>query len=326
MKLKKIISIGEALIDFIPKEKGCSLKDVTAFERVCGGAPANCACAAAKLGGEAAVISSVGTDGFGSYIIDTLADAGVDTSMIVRTDKANTTLAFVSLKQDGNREFSFYRSPGADMLLDKSQLDLNKIKQCGILHFCSVALIESPSKYAHKAAISAAKESGAIISFDPNIRLPLWENPEDCRKAVLEFLPFADIVKISDEELEFVTGIKEEGKALASLLEGGAKMVLYSLGAKGARLITQNASLFCATPAVEAVDTTGAGDSCIGSLLYSLARDNVTPSTLSEIPTERLREYLRFAVAYSALSVTKKGAISSYCDYETTMKFIKERM
>lgn len=323
--MKKIISIGEALIDFIPNRKGCDLKDVTGFERVCGGAPANLACAAAKLGGSSALISCVGNDGFGSYIIETLENAGVDTSMIVRTDKANTTLAFVSLKQDGNREFSFYRNPGADMLLDENHLDTGRIKECGILHFCSVALVESPSKYAHKKAIALAKENGAVISFDPNIRLPLWSSASDCRAAVREFLPLADIVKISDEELEFVTGIKDENEALKSLLDGGASMVLYSLGAKGARLITRKADVFCPAPPVTAVDTTGAGDACIGSLLFSLAKDDITPSQLSEITEEKLREYLTFSVGYSALSVTKKGAVNSYCDYETTINFIRER-
>ena len=323
--MKKIISIGEALIDFIPNRKGCGLKDVTGFERVCGGAPANLACAAAKLGGSSALISCVGNDGFGSYIIETLANAGVDTSMIVRTDKANTTLAFVSLKQDGNREFSFYRNPGADMLLDDNHLNIAKIKECGILHFCSVALVESPTKYAHKKAIALAKENGAVISFDPNIRLPLWSSASDCRAAVREFLPLADVVKISDEELEFVTGIKYENAALKSLLDGGAAMVLYSLGAKGARLITRKADVFCPAPPVKAVDTTGAGDACIGSLLFRLAKDDLTPAQLSEIPEEKLREYLAFSVGYSALSVTKKGAVSSYCDYETTINFIRER-
>lgn len=323
--MKKIISIGEALIDFIPNRKGCDLKDVTGFERVCGGAPANLACAIARLGGNSALISCVGNDGFGSYIIETLANAGVDTSMIVRTDKANTTLAFVSLKQDGNREFSFYRSPGADMLLDENDLNLGEIKKCGILHFGSVALVESPSKYAHKKAIAAAKEKGAVISFDPNIRLPLWRNASDCLAAVREFLPLADIVKISDEELEFVTGIKDENMALASLLDGGAKMVLYSLGAKGARLITRNQDVFCPALPVTAVDTTGAGDACVGSLLYRLAKDDITAAQLSEITEEKLREYLAFSVGYSALSVTKKGAVSSYCDYETTINFIRER-
>ena len=323
--MKKIISIGEALIDFIPNRKGCDLKDVTDFERVCGGAPANLACAIARLGGNSALISCVGNDGFGSYIIETLANAGVDTSMIVRTDKANTTLAFVSLKQDGNREFPFYRSPGADMLLDENDLNLGEIKKCGILHFGSVALVESPSKYAHKKAIAAAKENGAVISFDPNIRLPLWRNASDCLAAVREFLPLADIVKISDEELEFVTGIKDENMALASRLDGGAKMVLYSLGAKGARLITRNQDVFCPALPVTAVDTTGAGDACVGSLLYRLAKDDITAAQLSEITEEKLREYLAFSVGYSALSVTKKGAVSSYCDYETTINFIRER-
>lgn len=324
--MKKIISIGEALIDFIPNRKCCGLKDVTGFERVCGGAPANCACAAAKLGGRVSLVSCVGNDGFGSHIIETLESAGVDTSLMTSTSKANTTLAFVSLKEDGNREFSFYRNPGADLLLDEDDITEEKLKDCGILHFGSVGLVESPSKYAHKKAISMAKEMGAVISFDPNIRLPLWKSEEDCKNAVREFLPHADILKISDVELEFVTGIKDEAQAVESLINGGAKMLLYSLGAKGARLITKSFDLYYPAPQVQVADTTGAGDAAMGSLLFRLAKDGVTSEMLSGLSEERLRDYLTFSVGCSSLSVTGKGAVSSYCDYAAAMDFIKERM
>ena len=204
--MKKLLAIGEALIDFIPAQRDCLLKEVEQFTRVCGGAPANVAAAAAKLGGDSSLISQLGRDAFGDYIVDTLADAGVDTGKICRTDRANTALAFVSLKADGNRDFSFYRKPSADMLLEPEQLEEAWFANAGVLHFGSVSLIDAPIQKTHRRAISLAKEHGAIVSFDPNIRLPLWDSPETCQARVQEFLPFADIVKLSDEELEFVTG------------------------------------------------------------------------------------------------------------------------
>ncbi len=150
----KVITIGEALIDFIPNKKGCMLKDVIGFERVAGGAPANVAASVAKLSGNAYFISQLGEDAFGDHIIDVLRDANVNTDYIMRTNKANTGLAFVSLKEDGNRDFSFYRNPSADLLLEDNMLEENWFENCGILHFCSVDLVESPMKYTQKKLLS----------------------------------------------------------------------------------------------------------------------------------------------------------------------------
>ena len=200
--MKKVISIGEALIDFIPNQNGCKLKNVSGFRRVAGGAPANVSAVVAKLGGKSSFISKLGKDAFGDYIIDVLNEVNVNTDYVLRTSKANTGLAFVSLKEDGNRDFSFYRNPSADMLLEADEVKKEWFNDCHSLHFCSVDLIDSPMKLAHKKAIEYALESNSIISFDPNIRLPLWDSEQSCKNAISEFLPFAHIVKISDEELE----------------------------------------------------------------------------------------------------------------------------
>ena len=159
--MKKVISIGEALIDFIPNQKGCSLKEVLGFERVAGGAPANVSAVVSKLGGKSNFISKLGKDAFGDYIIDTLNDVNVDTSYVLRTNKANTGLAFVSLKEDGNRDFSFYRNPSADMLLEEGEIKQQWFNDCHTLHFCSVDLIECPMKYAHKKAIEYSKNNNS---------------------------------------------------------------------------------------------------------------------------------------------------------------------
>ena len=227
--MKKLIAIGEALIDFIPAQTG-RLQDVASFEPHVGGAPCNVCGAFARLGGTSAMITQLGQDGFGDKIVSELASYGVDTTMIERTSAANTSLAFVALQADGNREFSFYRKPGADMLMRPDQLRKEGFQNCGFLHFCSVSLGDFPMRQAHRQAIAMAREQGALISFDPNIRLPLWPDAQACQKAVREFLPQAEIIKISDEELEFITGTTDLQKAKAFLFTERTQLVLRQPG------------------------------------------------------------------------------------------------
>lgn len=320
--MKKLTAIGEALIDFIPGKRGCALQDVEAFTRRCGGAPANVAAVCGKLGVPSQMIGCVGQDAFGDYICAVLRAAGVETHNIVRSDTANTTLAFVSLKEDGNREFMFYRRPGADMLLPEEALSDEMFADTGVLHFCSVGLVEGPSKYAHKKAIALTRKNGGWISFDPNIRLPLWETPALCKKAVWEFLPEADLLKISDEELAFITGKNEIEEALPVLFRGNVKMVLYSRGKGGASLYTQTREITSAAPQVPVFDTTGAGDAMIGSFLACLLRDGIDAAEFTALSVERFLPYLNFSVCYASHSVTNSGAIESYADRTTIEKFI----
>lgn len=210
--MKKVVAIGELLIDFVPQQRGCALDEVVQFERVAGGAPANVATAVARLGGRAQMISQVGEDAFGTHILKTLHANGVNISTVFRTGRANTALAFVSLDKNGNREFSFYRNPSADLFLDEAQITPDIFADCAVLHFCSVDLVDAPVKQAHRKAIRLAKDAGAFLSFDPNVRLPLWDSPESCQAAIREFLPCADLVKLSDDEVEFCTGCKTERK------------------------------------------------------------------------------------------------------------------
>ena len=320
--MKRVISIGEALIDFIPNQKGCELKNVLGFERVAGGAPANVSAVVAKLGGKSNFISKLGKDAFGDYIIETLKEANVNTDYVLRTDKANTGLAFVSLKEDGNRDFSFYRNPSADMLLEESEVKKEWFEDCHSMHFCSVDLIECPMKYAHKKAIEFALENKSIISFDPNVRLPLWDSEDACRDAIMEFLPLAHVVKISDEELEFVTGYDNMDEAKEVLFKGNVNMVLFTKGKDGAEAYTKDRVVKIPGNIVDVVDTTGAGDSFIGSFLFKLLEDDVNMEQLNSISDEKLREYLTFANAYAAYSTTKKGAIGSYATLDEIIKYM----
>ena len=323
--MKKVIAIGEALIDFIPHEKGRALNDVENFLRVPGGAPLNVAAAVAKLGGKSQMLTKLGQDGFGDAILNEVKPLGVDVSRISRTNEANTALAFVSLREDGEREFSFYRNPSADMLLSAEEICVEDFNEKDILHFCSVSLIDAPIKEAHRRAIEIAKEKGCLISFDPNVRLPLWKNPEDCRKAILEFLPLSNIVKISDEELEFITGIKDEKEALDFLLTGDVKVIIYTKGTNGAEFITKERVIFSPSFKVSAQDTTGAGDSFIGSLLYQVAEGEYSLEQLVDLSEEKVQEILTFSNATAALTVCKKGAIGALPLKEEVLAKISER-
>ena len=310
--MKKLVAIGEALIDFIPTEKCCPLGEVDTFHPVTGGAPANVCGAYTKLGGVSNMITQLGKDAFGDKIEKDLKYFGINTEHILRTDKANTCLAFVSLMEDGNREFSFYRKPSADMLLQKEDINEKWFEDSFALHFCSVSLGEYPMKYAHKTAIEYAKKAGAMISFDPNIRLPLWDDHEALKNTVLEFLPYADILKISDEELEFITGYKTIEQAKDILFKGNVKLVIFTKGAEGAEVYTKQMKAVSEGKKVKAVDTTGAGDAFIGSFLYQLSADGVTAEKLSELSEQKAIEYMNFSNAYCAYSVQGKGAIASY--------------
>lgn len=320
--MAKLFSIGELLIDFIPQQKGVPLKDVLSFERAPGGAPANAAAAVAKFGQPSEMITKLGMDAFGDFLIEQLQMAGVETDKILRTKEANTGLAFVSLKENGEREFSFYRKPSADLLLSEKEIQSDWFAKGDILHFCSVNLVESPMKQAHKKSISIMKEKGGLISFDPNVRLPLWEEPSDCRKAILEFLPHAHLVKVSDEELEFITGNKEVESAIKSLFIGDVQAVVYTKGALGAELHIKGASWESPGYTVEVQDTTGAGDAFMGGLLYKLLEAGAHPMNLLQILSNQHMEILQFANASGALTAAGKGAISALPSKKQVLELI----
>lgn len=305
-----LFSIGEALIDMIPSRVGCSFDEVPAFSPRVGGAPANVCAAAARLGGRSALLSQLGDDPFGHKIARVLAGCGVELSHLEFTSKASTALSFVSLEENGQRTFSFCRKPSADLLYAPEQIDPGWFSQAFALHFCSVSLVDSPMRYAHLAAITAAREAGAILSFDPNLRFPLWPDREQLRQTVWQFLPLTHILKLSDEELPFLTGTEDIEAALPRLFTGDVQLVLYTCGSKGARAYTRTASAHARSPKVAAVDTAGAGDGFIGSFLWQLQRDGVTAAELPKLSRKRLTEYLIFPTA-SALSACSTTAPST---------------
>lgn len=312
--MSKLVAIGEALIDFIPGENGKAIKQVEKFSPKVGGAPANVCGVFARMGQQSEMITQLGMDPFADKILEEFADYGIGCKYIQRTDKANTSLAFVALQSDGNREFSFYRNPGADMLLEASDIQEKWFEDADVLHFCSVSLGDFPMKYAHKKAIEYAKHQDCIISFDPNLRFALWKDLNQLRRAVQEFMPQAHILKISDEEIKFITGLDDIEQAKERLFVGNVELVVYTKGSEGAQAFTRFASASAPGQSEGAIDTTGAGDAFIGSFLYQLTRDGIHQNELSGLTTNKLEKYLEFSNRYCAKSVMRHGAISSYPD------------
>ena len=308
--MRRLFSIGEALIDFIPNITNANLKDVQTFTKQIGGAPCNVACTVQKLGQQAYMITQLGNDAFGDIIVETLKNIGVGTQFIKRTDEANTALAFVSLKEDGQRDFSFYRKPSADILYKTEYLNEITINPNDVLHFCSVDLVESNMKEAHKAMVNKFKSANATIVFDPNVRLPLWQNAEACKEAIHEFLPKANVIKISDEELEFITGEADEDKAIQSLFEGSVEAVIYTQGAAGASIVLKDGTkIHHKGFKVKAIDTTGAGDAFIGAAISRMLLSDEL--NITKLLKEEGQDILRFSNMVAAQVTTKYGAIES---------------
>lgn len=310
--MNKLLSIGEALIDMIPEQVNVGISEVKQFQPIVGGAPANVCGAFVKLGGAAEMITQLGYDPFGDKIVAEFERFGIGKQYVKRTDKANTALAFVALKEDGNREFSFYRRPSADMLLCAEDIKEEWFEKEYALHFCSVSLGDFPMKEAHRQAITYAQKAGLLISFDPNLRKPLWSSEEALYRTVHEFIPSAHILKISDEELEFLTGKTEITDVLEKLFVGNVEMVIYTKGSDGAECYTKKAKAFAPCEKVKAVDTTGAGDGFIGSFLYQLYAGGITAENIAEVSAEQMERFLTFSNRFCGYSVQRKGAIASY--------------
>ncbi|XP_076924860.1 putative fructokinase-5 [Bidens hawaiensis] len=300
-----IVCFGEMLIDFVPDTAGVSLAESQGFLKAPGGAPANVACSISKLGGSAAFIGKVGKDEFGYMLADILKKNGVNAEGVLFDEHARTALAFVTLKKDGEREFMFYRNPSADMLLKESELKMDLIKKAKIFHYGSISLITEPCRSAHMAAMKAAKQAGVLLSYDPNVRLPLWPSAEAARQGIKSIWNEADFIKVSDDEVEFLTQKSPDNEdAVKSLWHDGLKLMVVTDGEKGCRYYTKNFKGKVPGYSVKAIDTTGAGDSFVGSLLVSMAKD-----TSIFTDEAKLKQALAFSNACGAICTTKKGAI-----------------
>lgn len=304
-----IVCLGELLIDFVPEVNGQALADVTSFQRAAGGAPANVAAAVAKLGGDARFIGKIGRDPFGDFLVRTLDEVGVHTA-VVQTDEAKTGLAFVSLRADGERDFLFFRDPAADMLLRADEVQAQWLEDAAVYHFGSVSLIAEPCRTATLDAARRARDFGALVSYDPNVRLALWPSADAARAEILAQLPLADVVKVSEEEIEFLLGVDATTGA-QQLLQRGPKVIIITLGPEGCRVVTARQDVVIPGMPVAAVDTTGAGDSFVGGMLYQLVSLGVTPATIVDVLAETgaAQQVFAFANRVGAITTTRRGAI-----------------
>lgn len=295
------LGMGEILIDFSPSGEADTYKANP------GGAPANVACAMAKLGCKSAFSGKIGNDAFGRLCKKALENAGVNTDFLFISKSEPTTLAFVCLDETGNRDFSFYREKTADVGLNADDAEKLSAADVKIFHFGSVSLTKEPSKSAVLTAVKNAKSSGAMISYDPNLRLPLWENAKAAKSTILEAMPLADILKISEEEALFLFGESDFKKAAMEIQNKyGTKIILITRAAKGAYALINGKDYFSGAYDVKTIDTTGAGDCFLAGFLYCLLKSDKPIGSLSD---EEISNALDFANATGSLVTSKKGAI-----------------
>ncbi|MCT4598841.1 MAG: carbohydrate kinase [Vallitalea sp.] len=308
-----VVAIGEALIDFTPLGKSDRGNQI--FERNPGGAPANVLAYLAKLNKKTAFIGKVGNDQFGYFLKDTLCNNKIDTKGLKFDEQINTTLAFVHLKEDGDREFSFYRNPGADLNLKNDDIDYEIVKNTKILHFGSLSLTDNPARATTFKVLDYAKQHNILISYDPNLRQPLWADLDLAKKMIIEGLRYADIVKISEEELDFITGIDDVEKGSDNILKlyNNIKLLFVTLGDKGSYYKTNNTDGFVGGFKVEAVDTTGAGDSFLGGILYNIL---TLDKKVGQLTNNDLHDIVKFSNAGASIVTTRYGAISVMPTYE----------
>lgn len=317
-KMYDITSFGEILIDFTSwkiNEDGQML-----YARNPGGAPANVAVAARRLGASTAFIGKAGKDMHGEFLRSVLEEEKVDTKGFVLDEQYFTTLAFVETNSCGERSFSFARKPGADTQIRKEEIDLEILERTHIFHAGSLSLTNQPSRDTTFYVVQQAKEKGCIISYDPNYRESLWSDEESAKIQMRSLVPYVDIMKISDEETELLSGYKEVEKAAEVLYQQGVKIVAVTLGEQGAYVYCKDGGV--RVPGIEARkigDTNGAGDSFWGGFLYQICSSGKRPEMLTKVEVE---EYARFGNAVASLCVEKRGAIPAM----PTFTQVKERL
>lgn len=302
-----VVALGEILIDFVQLEENKEKNPV--FEANPGGAPCNVLSMLNKMGKKTAFIGKVGQDSFGEILEKAIGDIGIDKSGLVFDEKVSTTLAFVHKTEDGDRDFSFYRKPGADIMLSEDELNWELIKNCKIFHFGSLSFTDEPVRTATKKAIDFAKENQKIVSFDPNLRENLWDNLDDAKEFIWYGISLCDILKIADNEIKWLTGIDNYDDAVEMIKKKtNAKMINVTLGKEGSISYYNNKKIYKNAFLNEnTLDTTGAGDTFCGCVL-SFVLDYGLEDDMDD---EQINEMLEFANAAASIVTTRKGALCS---------------
>lgn len=302
-----VTAMGEVLIDF-----ACTATDETGYPTLAahpGGAPGNFLAALESYGCSTALLGKVGRDTFGNLLVNTLQQYGIATAGVVQDGGVFTTLAFVTLDATGNREFAFARKPGADTCFTTEEIQYDLIDDCKVFHFGTLSLTDEPVRSATKAAVAYAKEHGKLISLDPNLRKPLWRSEDEAKEWMLWSLRQADIVKISDEEVEFLWGITPEEGAQKLLQEFGVSLVYVTLGPKGCHFANAQGSGEVRSPkGIQVVDTTGAGDIFGGSAMSRFLKLGKAPG---ELTVDEMSGITRYACYAASLSTQTHGGINS---------------
>lgn len=320
MKKYDVVALGELLIDFTMN--GSSKQGNPLFEANSGGAPCNVLSMLQKLGRKTAFIGKVGRDSFGKMLRDVVEEQGIDTSKLIMDSEVPTTLAFVHTAPDGDRSFSFYRNPGADMMLEAEDIDTLMLQDTRLFHFGSLSMTDSKVENATKTAVSAAKEAGALISFDPNLRIPLWRDLDMAREKIAYGISQCHILKISDDEIDFFTGTSDIDKGVASIQEQyHTPLICATMGKEGSKAYYSGRIVECA-PFLnkDTIETTGAGDTFMACVLNCVLEHG-----LDELDEQKLYDMLEFANAASSVITTKKGALKVMPEESDVWNFIQER-
>ena len=315
-----VVALGELLIDFT--ENGLSGQGNLLLEANPGGAPCNVLAMLNRLGKKTAFIGKVGNDQFGKMLKEVVEESGTDVSGLAMDEQVHTTLAFVHTFPDGDREFSFYRNPGADMMLTKEEIDPELIKKARIFHFGTLSSTHAGVREATRYAIDVAKENGLLVSFDPNLREPLWENLDQAKEEILYGMSKCDILKISDNEMEFMTGTTDYNKGVEMLREQfDIPLICVTLGREGSRAFYKD-MIVEAAPFVreDTIETTGAGDTFEACTLNYILEHG-----LEDLTEENLKEMLTFANAGASIITTRKGALKVMPEKEEIEKVTRER-
>ena len=317
MKTYDVTALGELLIDFT--ENGISGQGNPVLEANPGGAPCNVLSMLSKLGHKGAFIGKIGDDMFGNQLTYAIKEVGIDTTGLKRDSQVHTTLAFVHTLEDGDREFSFYRNPGADMMLSESDIDETLIKDSKIFHFGSLSMTDEVCRKATRKAIEIAEKSGAILSYDPNLREPLWKSMDEAKEQILYGMQHCNVLKISDNEIQWLTGEEDFTKGVHWILERyHIPLILVSMGKEGSRAYYKDL-IVEAKPFIQknTIETTGAGDTFCACVLHYVLEHGLT-----DLTENGLKEMLTFANAAASIITTRKGALRVMPEREEVEKLL----
>lgn len=321
-KTLDLVAIGEALVDMISTSPGKTLEESAGYVRAFGGAMANVAVGSARLGGKTGFIGKVGDDPFGRFLKNTMEEAGIVLDGVVFTNQYQTSVVFVSLEQDGKPTFYFYGRLAADLQLAAEEVNYEMVKSARFFHYGTVSLSAEPARSATMAAVKAALDEGAIVSYDPNLRFHMWSDPEAAVKWALKMMPLADIVKLNDEEARWLVGTDVPKEAAEKLLDMGPRLVVVTMGGRGAFYASESSEGQIPAFDVEVVDTTGAGDAFVAGFLNGLAISGLDDPLEDE---DTVRSALVRATAAAGLTTESVGAVSAMPARDELEKALNER-